>query len=190
MARESVTIQCYPSDSVINAKVRQYEAFGWELINNQKFQEYTGQTTSGDTVTRHYSTYNKLTFSRDKSEPWYEEVTKLEREYKHLENRQDDITDYKPRNRGNNAMVTLLLVGAILAVILNVILGFAMATSHFVIAGIITVVPVLIILVRALRKKSYNRKLSQWHSLYDSELKEIDDKMEELCDKAEALVNG
>ena len=60
MAKETTTVQCYPSDSAVNRKIREYEAFGWELINNQRCNEDKG-TYGG---CRHYSTFNKLTFTR------------------------------------------------------------------------------------------------------------------------------
>ena len=56
MAKETTTVQCYPSDSAVNRKIREYEAFGWELINNQRCNEDKG-TYGGY---RHYSTFNKL----------------------------------------------------------------------------------------------------------------------------------
>lgn len=97
MARETKTIQCYPDDDKINERVKRYEAFGWELISNQHCQEYDGQTSSRDyidgstTITKHYSSFNKLTFSREKTSPWYGEVTKLEKQY-------EDIMDRRPRD--------------------------------------------------------------------------------------------
>ena len=67
MAKETKTVQCYPSDDKINAMVERYASFGWELINNQRCQEFTGQTFDSDgSSTSHYSTFNKLTFTREK----------------------------------------------------------------------------------------------------------------------------
>lgn len=78
MPKESKTIQVYPDDEIINKEIKNYEAWGWELINNQRFQEFVRQDVDG---TRHYETFNKLTFSRDKDAPWYKEIRSLESEY-------------------------------------------------------------------------------------------------------------
>ena len=86
MARETITIQRYPDDKIVNDTIQAYELFGWEVIGNQRCQEFTRQDSNG---TKHYSTFNKITFSREKSSPWYPEVVKLEQEFDALCNAQD-----------------------------------------------------------------------------------------------------
>ena len=91
MAKETKTVQCYPSDDKINAMVERYASFGWELINNQRCQEFTGQTFDSDgSSTSHYSTFNKLTFTREKTSSWYSQVTELEDRYNSLMNQKSD----------------------------------------------------------------------------------------------------
>lgn len=82
MARETKTIQLYPDDKIVNDTIAAYEIFGWEVINNQRCQEFTRQDSNG---TKHYSTFNKVTFSREKASSWYPEVSELEREFDALE---------------------------------------------------------------------------------------------------------
>ena len=90
MARETKTVQCYPSDEKINRMCERYGAFGWELIGNQRCTEDNG-TFGGY---KHTSTYNKLTFTREKSSPWYGEVVALEKEY-------ESIMNSEPYNHAN-----------------------------------------------------------------------------------------
>ncbi len=78
MARETKTVQVYPTDARVNAEIKRQELFGWEVIGNQRIQEFARQDSDG---TRHYETFNKITFSREKSAEWYNEIVKLEKEY-------------------------------------------------------------------------------------------------------------
>lgn len=78
MPRETKTVQVYPSDDVVNNTITSFENFGWEVIGNQRCQEFTHQDADG---TKHYETFNKLTFTRDKDAKWYDEVSELEDEY-------------------------------------------------------------------------------------------------------------
>lgn len=187
MARESTTVQCYPSDSVINKKVQRYEAFGWELINNQRFQEYTGQTKSGDTITRHYSTYNKLTFSREKNEPWYEEVTELERQHSAIEMQQEEIEDTEPRKPSANLMITWIMIGgfgtALLAAIFHKLMPIGILIGCLTIALTIAV-------TRIIRKICYGRNIAKWHAEHDPAIRELEDRAEKLRKNSLALING
>ncbi|MDE6691705.1 MAG: hypothetical protein K2K04_07020, partial [Clostridia bacterium] len=80
--KETKTVQVYPSDDIVNAMIEEYEGFGWEVIGNQRCQEFDGTTHGIDgTTTQHYSTFNKLTFTREKESGWYQEVSQIEREY-------------------------------------------------------------------------------------------------------------
>jgi len=90
MARESVTIQVYPDESDINNKIKRYEIFGWEVVSNQRMQQFVGQTKESDgkggyDIYDNYETYNMLTFSREKNMPWYDKIVLLENEYISLE---------------------------------------------------------------------------------------------------------
>lgn len=78
MAKETKTIQLYPDDNIINEAMAIYGDFGWEVISNQIMQKFDGSDSDGS---KNYSTFNKLTFSREKSAPWYSQVVELERQY-------------------------------------------------------------------------------------------------------------
>lgn len=99
MAKESKVMQVYPNDQKVQAAMDTNAIFGWEVTGNQKFQEYTGQTRSGNTTTRHFSTYVKLTFSREKSAPWYSRVVSLENEWYGINTRMDALWKDKPTRK-------------------------------------------------------------------------------------------
>ena len=93
--KETKTVQVYPDDAIVNATIEEYESFGWEVIGNQRCQEYDKQTYDANGgLTSHYSTFNKITFTREKSSLWYDEVTRLEKEHAAL---QSTIKSYKDR---------------------------------------------------------------------------------------------
>ncbi len=81
--RETKVEQVYPSQSAVDLSIKLNECFGWECMGQQQIQEFTGEDSDG---TRHYETYVKITFSREKSSPWYSAVCELEDEYKTLGN--------------------------------------------------------------------------------------------------------
>ncbi len=81
MARETKTVQSHPDKE--NKTISRYEMFGWEVVSNQRCQE---EEKRGDTW--YTVTFNKITFSREKGEPWYKRVCELEAEY-------DDICSYE-----------------------------------------------------------------------------------------------
>lgn len=81
MARETITVQSHPDKE--NKTITRYEMFGWEVISNQRCQEEEKRGDSWYTVT-----FNKITFSREKSETWYKRVCELEVEY-------NDICNYE-----------------------------------------------------------------------------------------------
>lgn len=76
--KETKTMQVYPDDAVVNDTAKTQGMFGWELISNQRCQEFTSQDSDG---TKHYETFNKLTFTREQNAPWYDRVAELESEY-------------------------------------------------------------------------------------------------------------
>ncbi len=73
--KETKSVQVYPDNDAINRKIEVWGLFGWELLSNQRQQE-----KHGDMI----ETFVVLTFQREKSEPWYPEVSKLEKEYDSL----------------------------------------------------------------------------------------------------------
>ena len=77
MARETKIIQCRPSDET--KEINYYQRFGWEVIGNQRCQEEEKRGNDWYIVT-----FNKITFSREKSTPWYARVCELEQETEDL----------------------------------------------------------------------------------------------------------
>lgn len=182
MAKETTTVQCYPSDSAVNRKIRDYEAFGWELISNQRCQE-SGGTFGGY---EHLSTFNKLTFTREKSAPWYGEVVRLEDEYKRLINAEP--YQKKPSK--------ILLIASIFALIFA--FGLLIPTIVMLSGGefmIVPGVPAIVLTVlgvtlavlygvkKSRYKKEYRKDFREWEQTCKSEAVT-------LQRKAETLVNG
>ncbi len=190
MARETKTVQCYPDDDIVNKKIKLFESFGWELINNQRCQEFDGQTKSYDfdgstTVTNHYSTFNKLTFSREKSSSWYSEVAALEAEH-------DKLMSSKPVFYGAKPTWKILLISIMLAVIGIGVFFFLFGISTYAIIapaimwGISVLLIVVYIVKRTRYSKDYDYYLSrkrEWESTSEKEA-------QILVAKAAALVNG
>lgn len=78
MAKETKTVQLYPDDNLINREVEIWNAFGWELLSNQMVQLNKGSDVNGNIK---YESFNKLTFTREKNEVWYNEIIVLEDKY-------------------------------------------------------------------------------------------------------------
>ena len=70
--KETKSVQVYPDNDIINKRIEIWGCFGWELLSNQRQQEEDGNMIN---------TFVVLTFQREKSEPWYPEVSKLEKEF-------------------------------------------------------------------------------------------------------------
>lgn len=197
MAKETKTVQCYPSDERINAMIERYQAFGWELINNQRCQEYDGQTYEGDTRVSHYSTFNKLTFTRDKGEEWYGEVTALERDYESLDNECRRYKNLEPDTPTTSSGYVLSLIAGILilAGVLNFILAFTdkYYTIGYILGPVFLVLGILRFILRAVRKnikwKKYGEEKAEWKDRYGEKIEELEKQMKELMRKAERLVN-
>lgn len=178
MARESTTVQCYPLDSIINRKIREYETFGWELISNQRCREEGGTTFDGY---KKVSTFNKLTFTRDKSAPWYSEVIKLEDRHKNLMS--SEPQEKKPSKILLYASI-MVLIFALGMLIPTLSFGFQIVPG--VPAIVLTVIDVFLFVlyvVKKLRyKKVYKIRFSEWQQTCGQEALEI-------RKQAEALVN-
>ncbi len=110
--RETKIIQVYPSDSAIEKAINEWESFGWEMTDNQRFSNKQDLWSPVGTTVR-TTTYNKLTFSREKSSPWYSEVKSLEGQYDAVQRDISVITGQKPIKKalGYSVMdwVTLLI---------------------------------------------------------------------------------
>ena len=157
MAKETTTVQCYPSDSAVNRKIREYEAFGWELINNQRCNEDKG-TYGGY---RHYSTFNKLTFTREKSAPWYKEVAELEI----VHNRLMDSEPYerKPSKILLYASISVLILA--FAMLIPISSGFSLMPG--LLAIILTVTDIILFVVYGVKKSRYKKEYKTSHSEWE-----------------------
>ena len=180
MAKETTTVQCYPSDSAVNRKIKEYEVFGWELINNQRCQESEG-TFGGY---RQLSTFNKLTFTRDKSAPWYNEVAELE-------NRHNRLINSEPYQRKPSKILLWASIFVLIFALGMLIPTLSMLSSGFKIipgvpAIVLTVADVVMFVIYGVKKsrykKEYRIRLREW---------EQSSKQEALAIRmqAEALIN-
>lgn len=182
MARETITVQRYPDDVIINETIKEYEAFGWELINNQRCQEYEGQTYGLDgSSTKHYSTFNKLTFSREKASAWYSRIVPIEEEYRSLMNAKPQ----HPKSKSKSLTVVSYIAGVLFCA-MGIIFGILEGLPMLFWAAI--GVPFLIFAIcrTVIGKKKMNA--------YRVELADWEDgqgvRAEKLLKNAERIVNG
>ncbi|MDE7164155.1 MAG: zinc-ribbon domain-containing protein [Clostridiales bacterium] len=196
MAKETKTVQCYPDDSKINAEIKRYEAFGWELINNQRCQEYEGSYDGY----KHWSTFNKLTFQRDKGASWYGEVTALERDYENKETECKRYKYLKPSEPNNDTTIfgvflTLFALIVMAGGVLNILLAF-MEIGYdlglylgliFIALGIMRFVGRA--LIKKSKKKKYDVAYAEWSSTYNPKISAAEKEMNGIMEKAEALIN-
>ncbi len=189
MAKETKTVQCYPSDDIINATVEQYAAFGWELINNQRCQEYTGQTFGSDgSSTEHYSTFNKLTFTREKSSPWYGQVTALEEQYNSLMSKEPTDTTIVPSKNTIGFGFFITVVG--LAIMLVVGLGMGVGLAAILIGIGVAAVGVLLFVVYAVKKSNYKKDYNAYLSRKAEFKRTLGEEAREIMKKSDRIVNG
>lgn len=175
--KETKTIQVYPSDTIINSTIEEYECFGWEVIGNQRCQEFDGTTHGIDgSTTQHYSTFNKITFTREKDSHWYEDVSLLEREYNETKNTIKSYESIKPVLRKVSPEGTVgVFVGCLLY-------------CFYIIPGIIFSI------IRAGKKskykKEYEKELAEYNAVCPAKIKELNDKLSELRMRASRWVSG
>ena len=170
MPRESVTIQCYPSDNEVNNTIASYERFGWELVSNQRCQEFTGQTSYSDgSSTEHYSTFVKLTFSRDKDAKWYKEVASLEQSYYNLREEYQRLQRTEPSSPRMN--------------------GWLFLPCLFFPPIIIAVLPLALILHMG-KKKKYKTALSKWETETAGKFQDINNEIKSVLARADNAIAG
>ena len=178
--KETKTIQVYPSDAIVNATIETYGSFGWEVIGNQRCQEYDRQTREEDgSLTSHYSTFNKITFTREKSSPWYDTVVSLEKEYNALQDTIDTYKAHKPdylppkKTTGGNVFLCIALY------------------LMYVLPGLIYTI-VLCRRTANYKKyvKTYNQETTNYNAIYPAKIKELESKQFELRTRAEKYVLG
>lgn len=89
--KETKSVQVYPDNTIINNKIEIWNCFGWELLSNQRQQEERGDMIE---------TFVILTFQREKSEPWYPEVSKIEKEFYALCEEYSELEAQAPQQTG------------------------------------------------------------------------------------------
>ena len=175
--KETRTVQVYPDDNIVNATIGEYESFGWEVVGNQRCQEYDGQTYGIDgSVTKNYSTFNKVTFTREKDLPWYAEVSQIEREYYALKDTAKTYKAYKPVLKKPSPEGSMgVALGALLYcmwIIPGVIYTIARAGK------------------RSKYKKQYAKELAEYEKVYPAKIEELNAKTAELRARAERLISN
>ena len=168
--KETKTIQVYPSDDIINSTIEEYASFGWEVISNQRCQEYEGQSDG----IKHYSTFNKITFTREKSSAWYDEVAQIEKEHNTLKETRKSYKRYEPRLKE-------LRVQGIVAVAI----GFWLYLALLVPGLMFTIIRAC---VKSKYKKQYQKQLAEYNAVYPAKIKELDIKLRELRTQAEKCI--
>lgn len=179
MPRETTTTQCYPSDEVVNRTVSAWETWGWELISNQRCQEYTHQDADG---TKHYETFNKLTFSRDKDAKWYKQVVALEREYDEAKSEINRLKHSRPKAPVNQYTTANPIIALVLF-------------CFYIIPGVIYLV------YKGNDKKKCKKAYDEAYAKYQEDdkawvnnvqpkIQELDSRRGEILDEAETAING
>ena len=171
MPKETFSVQVYPDDRVVNLTIAEYERFGWEVISNQRMQEFTGQKNYGDgSSENHYSTFNKITFSRDKDAAWYEEVKACERQYRQLEKEAKTLQDSLPSDTYPGEHISFPT--------LSLILFF---TPLFL-------VPIILIIRFCVRRNKDKKRAAEWERTQKGKVLEQISKMrEEIGEKQAAM---
>lgn len=178
--KESKTVQVYPSDDVVNATIEEYGSFGWEVVNNQRCQEYDKQTRDSDgSLTNHYSTFNKITFTREKNSPWYDEVTQIEANYNALD---DKVKKYRaakpscfpPKHSSAGDIVVCIFLYLL-----------------YILPGLIFTI-VICVKNSKYKKymKQYEERLAKYENTYPEKIKELEIQKMELRFQAEKCILG
>ncbi len=197
MARETKTIQCYPDDNIINERIRTFESFGWELINNQRCQEFSGQTKKDGKTYDHYSTFNKLTFSRDRSTVWYREVVELENKYNEKDNEIDRLNSLKPSRPKAVKTITMVLL-FIIAIIFAAMVIFVgildgAPTIVCIIWGSLSAIFLLIFIILVTRKhskkKKYENACAQWERDYHARIANLKQECKWIMEDAQKVID-
>lgn len=183
MARETKTIQMYPDDDAINQAISLWENFGWEVIGNQRCQEFKKQDSDG---TQHFETFNKITFSRDKSASWYGKVAELEQEYIATEN------ELQSKSKQGNPYKKPGIIAPLIAAVVLAFAGykFLRGVLRYIIMGVGFLLPIVIYIIRIAsynkHKDEIERKESEWYA----KVSDMRQRLKDILEEAEALING
>lgn len=163
--RETKIIQVYPSDSAIEKAIKEWESFGWEMTDNQRHSDKQDLWYPGGTTVR-TTTYNKLTFSREKSSPWYSEVKSLEEQYEAVQRDISAVTSQKPEKKkyGTACLDWVTLIVPIPFI------------SHIV---------YLII-----KNAKYKKELKRYESTSKARLNELNEKAKDICRAAQKIIEA
>ncbi|MDE7158147.1 MAG: hypothetical protein K2N74_01080 [Clostridiales bacterium] len=197
--RETKTVQVYPSDAKVNAAIAEYGSFGWEVISNQRCQEYTGQTRNSDGgSTEHYSTFNKITFSREKDVPWYGKVTQLEDEYFAAQDKIEHYEYLEPELRYPKRRRILVLILFILSMLVTAFLvqyvGREMNTWIRTLLQVLEIVVYFVVYliiracIKAKYRKEYQKALSRYRAKYPAKIEALKKRKAELRACAERCI--
>lgn len=179
MARETKTVQCYPSDYQINKMCERYNSFGWELINNQRCTEDNG-TYGGY---KHTTTYNKLTFTREKASPWYDKVVALENEYERIMNSEPYFNE-----KTNRKIIGIMCcIFGILAFLVGIMQGVLIGIIPALIFCGLGIILIAIFSAGTVRRKrarrDYEKRKDEWEQSSGARASEI-------LKESDAIVNS
>lgn len=163
--RETKIIQVYPSDSAIQKAISEWESFGWEMTDNQRFSDKQDLWAPGGTTVR-TTTYNKLTFSREKASPWYSEVKSLEEQYETVQRDISAVTSQKPVKKQ---------------------LGYSVWDW----VTLILPIPLFSFFVwQIIKSVSFKKKLKRYVSTSKAKLNELDKKANDIRRAAQKIIDG
>lgn len=187
MARETKTVQVYPDDAKINATISFWENFGWEVINNQRCQEFTKQDSDG---TQHYSTFNKITFSREKSSPWYNKVAQLESEYISTEKELESKS--KAGNPFKKPSIIPHLIGMVILAFLafKLLPGLAGEIVTYIGIAVGALLPIVIYIIRITNYNKHKDEMKERQAKWDNEVQRMRSRLNQILNEADQLING
>lgn len=195
MAKESITIKCYPPEEEINKTIKRYEAFGWELIGNQRFQEVEGLYINSLIAT----SYNLLTFSREQNEDWYEAIVELETQYNEIIEKRDKLNEEKPKMQPQSFSIleiAAFVLGGILGIptllVLGVFVGVGLVEYYwlFMPIGIIVICSIIFAVseIAAKKKRKMREKaIEDWNLENGAKIEAFENQAETYIKKAIAL---
>lgn len=155
MAKETYIVNCWSVD--VNTTVAVYESFGWELVSNNIS---TTVQASYDTA---ISAENELTFSREKSMPWYNEVCKLQMQYDELQGKINSIEESEPEEKKPSTILAIILLFC------------------YFIPGIVYYYGY---------KASQKNKVKKWHAENDAVLANLKSQQVTILNQSRAVIEG
>ena len=174
--KETKTVQVYPSDAIVNETIGEHESFGWEVVSNQRCQEYEGTTYNAAGSTKHYSTFNKLTFSREKDAAWHDEVSQIEKEFYIMKDSVQAFRAGKPVLREPALTGTGAVAVGLWLYMMLILPGVIFTIVHCA--------------KKAKYKKKYQKELAEYNAVYPAQIRNLESKMAELRARSEKCISG